>query len=220
MSATLSPKRKTPAPPQRPPAPLPPADPPPGPIRRFTVAEYDRLIELGMLAENDPYHLLNGVIRFKMPTNTPHISTAMKLEGLFWRMLPLEYILSIQKPVSFPNSDSQPEPDLAVVLGPAARYEREKAGASDVFLVVEVADTSLAADRGEMLDIYAGGKMPEYWIVNIVERMVEVYTQPRGGKKPTYKSRTDYAAGESVPVVLGGKPVGAIAVSDILPGGN
>ena len=193
---------------------------PAGPTRRFTIAEYEQLIDLGMLGERDPYHLLNGEIRLKMAVNDPHTSTAMKLERRFHRMLPDDFLVWIEKPASFPNSNSQPEPDIAIVLGPEDRYDAGKPHADDAFLIVEVADTSLAADRGEMLEIYAGGKVPEYWIVNLIDSVVEVYTQPRGGKKPTYRARTDYAAGESVPVVLGDKPVGVIAVSDILPGGN
>jgi hypothetical protein len=59
--------------------------------------------------------------------------------------------------------------------------------------------------------------VPEYWIVNLVDGIVEVYTKPRGGRNPTYRTRTDYAAGESVPVVLGGKQVGTIPVSEIIP---
>jgi len=193
---------------------------PAGPVRRFTIAEYEHLVEQGILGERDPYHLLNGEIRLKMPINDPHTSSAMKLERRLFRLTPDEFLIWIEKPISFPGSESQPEPDLAVVVGPENRYDAGKPHADDVCLIIEVADTSLAADRGEMSEIYAGGKVPEYWIVNLADRAVEVYTQPKGGKKPTYRTRTDYAAGQSVPVVLGGKPVGEIAVSDILPGGN
>ncbi len=191
-----------------------------GPVRRFTIAEYEQLVEQGMVGERDPYQLLNGEIRLKMPVNDPHTSTALKLERRFYRLLPDEVLVWIEKPVSFPTSNSQPQPDIALVLGPETRYDAGQPSAADVLLIVEVADSSLASDRGEMLTIYAGGKVPVYWIVNVREGIVEVYTQPRGGKRPTYRARTDYAAGQVVPVVLGGKQVGAIAVSDILPGGN
>lgn len=207
-------RRKPPASP-----PLSPAIPA-GPVRRFTIAEYEQLVEHGMLGERDPYHLLNGEIRLKMPVNDPHTSTAMKLERRFHRMLPDELLVWVEKPVSLPNSNSQPQPDIAIVLGPETRYDAGKPHATDVLLLVEVADTSLAADRGEMLTIYAGGKVPEYWIVNLANNIIEVYTKPRGGRTPTYRARTDYATGHRVPVVLGGKQVGEVAVSDILPGGN
>jgi Uma2 family endonuclease len=191
-----------------------------GPVRRFTIAEYEQLVEQGMLGERDPYHLLNGEIRLKMPVNDPHTSTASKLEKRFWRLITNDQHVWVEKPISFPNSNSQPQPDIAIVLGPETRYDAGKPHAADVLLVVEVSDTSLASDRGEMLELYAGGKVPEYWIVNLIDGAIEVYTNPRGGKKPGYKAKAEYRAGDSVPVVLGGKTVGQIAVSDILPGGN
>ncbi len=214
MPATLSrPVKRTPTSPQRVESPL-------DSVRRFTLAEYQRLIDLGILGEKDRCHLLNGVIRNKMPQNTSHTSAVQKLNRRLSRLLPDEYLVFPDLPVRFPSSDSEPEPDFFVTAGPDTRFDEVKPTAGDVLLLIEVADTSLAADRGEMLAIYAGGKVPEYWIVNLADRAVEVYTQPKGGKKPTYRTRTDYAAGQSVPVVLGGKPVGEIAVSDILPGGN
>lgn len=81
----------------------------------------------------------------------------------------------------------------------------------------EVSDATLELDRGLKLRIYASGLIPAYWIVNLVEARVEVYTQPRGGKKPTYKTRTDYGPNDTVPVVIAGKQVGTIAVKEVLP---
>lgn len=198
----------------------PPTDPPPGSVRRFTLAEYNRLIDLGILGKRDRCHLINGVIRNKMSKNAPHISATGKLNKRLSRLLPDEYFLLPDPAVQFPNSESEPEPDFVITAGPDTRFDEAKPVAGDVLLVIEVSHSSLAADRGEMLEMYAGGKIVEYWIVNLIDGIVEVYTQPRGGKKPTYRTRTDYAAGDGVPVVLGGKQVGTIAVSDILPGGN
>jgi len=196
---------------------LPPVGDPPS--RRFSVKEYHQLIDIGILGPKDPYHLLNGVIRYKMPQNAPHISTTMKLSQLFWLMLAGKYLVLTDKPVTFINSQSEPEPDFAITLGPITRFDEVKPASNEVLLIVEVSYSTLVADRGEMMEIYAGGKIPEYWIVNLVDNIIEVYTNPRGGKKPTFRTHTDYTAGQSVPVILQGKQIGMIAVSAILPGG-
>lgn len=209
--------------PKRAPAAAAPDRPPPlspDSLHRFTLAEYQRMIDIGVLGEKDRCHLLNGVIRKKMPENTPHLSTRIKLGRRLARVISDDLLVLTDAPIQFPNSESEPEPDFFVTAGPDTRFDRVKPVAADVLLVIEVSDTSLASDRGEMLGIYAGGKIAEYWIVNLVDNIVEVYTKPRGGRTPTYRARTDYAVGESVPVVLGGAQLGSIAVADILPGGN
>lgn len=210
MPATLSrPLKRTPV---RPPEQLPVEA-----VRHFTLAQYNRLIDLGILGKRDRCYLINGVIRNKMPENSPRLGTRLKLSRRLGRLLPDDLLVLTDAPVQFPNSNSEPEPYFAVTPGPDTRFDGVKPVAADVLLVIEVADTSLASDRGEMLGIYAGGKVPVYWIVNVRESIVEVYTNPRGGRNPTYRARTDYAAGESVPVVLGGKQVGTIPVSEIIP---
>ncbi len=187
------------------------------PIRRFSLTEYHQLIDVGVLRPGDPYELLQGVIAYKMPQNSLHASTASKLEMRFWRLLPEEWFLRTQKPVSFPASESEPEPDLAIVDGTPDRYDSQHPGASDVHLLIEVADTSLAVDQGMKLQIYAGAKVPEYWIVNLVDRRVEVYTQSRGGKNPGYRHRVEYGPEDAVPVVVAGKELGSIPVKEVLP---
>ena len=93
------------------------------------------------------------------------------------------------------------------------RLQPAHPGAADVALVVEVADSSLAEDR-KMAAIYGGAGVPVYWIVNLVDRQVEVYTDPGIGG---YATRTDFRPGQQVPVVIDGREVGQIAVDDILP---
>ena len=98
-------------------------------------------------------------------------------------------------------------------LGHDARHP----GPKDLVLVVEVSDSSLGFDRGTKMAVYAAAKIVQYWIVNVNDRRVEVYTQPKGGKNPSYKLRTDYGPGDAVPVVVAGKQVGAVAVKELLP---
>lgn len=186
-------------------------------VRRFTLAEYHTLIEVGVLKPGDPYELLNGVIKYKMPQNTPHASTASKLEKRIWKMLPDELLLRTQKPISIPNQDSEPEPDLAIIFGPENRYDEAQPLPREVLLLIEVADSSLDEDLGEKLVGYASARIPAYWVVNLRARVVEVFSQPRGGRNPTYRNRLTFAAGSVIPVVIEGKTVGSIPVNEILP---
>ncbi len=200
----------------RPNAPLPPVVTP-LPVRRFTLDEYHKLLEIGVFNSGDPYELLNGVIVAKMPQNSPHAGTSGKLEKRLWKILPDDWLLRAQKPVTIPGSESEPEPDVVICLGPDTRYDKQHPHPKDVALVVEVSDTSLGRDAGTKLQIYAGAKIPEYWIINVNDRRVEVYTQPKGGKKPEYKQRKAYRDDEDVPVVLNGKELGRIPVKELLP---
>ena len=84
-------------------------------------------------------------------------------------------------------------------------------------MLVEVADSSLLTDRRDKAPIYAGGRIPWFWIVNIPEQIVEVYSDPKGGASPEYRKREDYQVGDKVPVVLNGKVVGHIDVSKLFP---
>lgn len=185
-------------------------------VHRFSVRLYDRMIRDGTLTDEDRVELLEGVVYDKMPHNAPHDSSVYRLHTRLLLMLaPLGLVVRCQSAVTFPSS--VPEPDVAVVPGPESLYDGARPAAADLLLVAEVADTTLARDRGLKQRVYARSKVPVYWIVNLTDGVVEVYTNPRGGRAPAYRTRTDYRPGESVPVVAGKKAVGAIAVSELLP---
>lgn len=189
----------------------------PLPVRRFTIGEYEKLLEVGVFRSGDPYELLNGVIVAKMPQNGPHASTSSRLERRLTKLLPDEWLLRTGKPLTVPSSQSIPEPDLAVVSGPEDKYDARHPEPNEVAFVVEVSDSSLGRDAGEKSGIYARAKVAEYWIINVKARTVEVYTDPKGGKAATYKTRTDYGPDDAVPVVVAGKTLGTIAVKELLP---
>ena len=108
----------------------------------------------------------------------------------------------------------EPEPDVAIVRGTDADYEHRIPTAADVALLVEVSDSTLSQDRGKKLLVYAKGRIPLYWIVNLVNRQVEVYSRPG---KNGYRSHKTFASGEQVPVKIGGQELPPIAVDSILP---
>ncbi len=191
-------------------------DIPPFPVRKFTVAEYHKMLKVGIFRSGDPYELLNGWIVPKLKRHPPNASSTTSLHHLFWEMFPgEEWVVGCQRPITF--RDSEPEPACSLIRGPSESYKTRHPRPKEAELVAEVADTSLERDRGVKLQIYAAGRIPVYWIVNLEERQIEVYTNPRGRRYPMYRDRTNYWPGEKVPVVVGGKELGRIAVKELLP---
>lgn len=193
------------------------AAPPPAPRARqhlFTVADYHRMQATGIITKSDRVELIRGVLVEKPVVNPPHAATQRRLTRLLPTLAGSAHTVQFQLPITL--SDSEPEPDAAFIAVREDDYSDGHPGPKDVTLVIEISDSTLAEDRGSQLQLYAENKIPEYWIVNLVEGIVEVYTKPRGGRTPTYRARTDYAAGDSVPVVLGGKPAGTLPVSEII----
>lgn len=191
------------------------AQPPPVPLRRFTVKEYHLLGEAGILTDDDRVELLEGWIVQKMVHNPRHDATIDKAHGANREKLPSRWRIRVQSAVT--TEDSAPEPDLAVVRGPAERYSGRHPRAEDTGLLIEVAETSLARDREWKGRLYAGAGFPIYWIINLVDEQVEVYTHPAApAGKPGYTSRKDYELDDQVPLILEGKETGQIPVNDLV----
>jgi Uma2 family endonuclease len=185
-------------------------------IRRFSVAEYQKLIDVGVLTDEDRVELLENYLVLKMPANPPHDSTIMRLNRRFVRMGPDGYMVRCQHGSDLP--DSRPEPDLAVARGDERTFDTHHPQPDEIALVVEVSDSSLLRDRTDKGRIYARVSIPQYWVVNLVDRQVEVYTDPTGPVSvPVYRRRQDYTPGMGVPVELDGRAVGAVSVDELLP---
>lgn len=210
----MSSAARVPKPPKPKAAALAPAIPP-LPVRRFTVEEYHKLGEIGVLTENDRVELIRGWIVPKMTLNPPHTYAVTALMKRFLTLVGPRAVVRVQQPIT--TADSEPEPDVLLATGRDDDYKSRHPKPSEVSILVEVAESSLREDQTTKLEMYAGAKVAVYWIVNLVDRRVEVYTQPRGGKNPTYRQRTDYGPGAAVPVVVGGKELGRIAVAELLP---
>ncbi len=184
-------------------------------IHRFTVAQYHRMIATGLLTEEDRVELLEGWIVDKMPQHPAHASSISILLARLQTKLPKGWIVRVQSPITL--EDSEPEPDLAIVTGPEEKYRAAHPALDDLALIIEVADTSLENDRGSKMRMYAGARVPVYWIVNLNERHIEVYTEPKGGKSPAYRRRADVAIDGKIPLILNGKEMGQISVLDLFP---
>jgi hypothetical protein len=185
------------------------------PPLRFTVVQYQRMITLDIVPEDTPVELLDGWIVTKMARNPPHDSAIYRTHMALIRRLTPEWICRGQSGAT--TDDSQPEPDLAVVQGPPERYDRHHPSAHEMGLVIEASDTTLGRDRGFKGSLYARANIPIYWILNVVDDVVEVYTEPTTADgESAYRSQQDYRWGDSVPLILAGIEVGAIPVREML----
>jgi Uma2 family endonuclease len=182
-------------------------------LHRLTVAEYHRMIDEGILTERR-VELLEGWLVDKMANNPEHSYPVQNLTLILAKILPAEWIVRVQLPITL--SDSEPEPDIAIVRGPKNRYARRHPSADDVGVVIEVSNESLARDRKDKLRIYAAAQIPQYWIVNVRAGVVEFFQRPKNGSQNVYRLTRTYKKSESVPLVLDGKKAAEIAVRDIL----
>jgi Uma2 family endonuclease len=185
-------------------------------IARFSVARYQRMIETGILTSEDKVELLENYVVLKMLRNPRHDGTIQLVDETLGPTIPRGWRLRIQLTVVL--ADSQPEPDFSVVRGDARTYMARHPGPADVGLLIEVGDTSLLRDQRDKTRIYARGGIACYWIVNLVDGRIEVYTQPSGQTAvPSYSSFQMYQAGDAIPLILDGATVATIPVADLLP---
>jgi Uma2 family endonuclease len=184
-------------------------------MRRFTVDEYHRMIASGILTEDDPVELLEGWIVEKMPRNPTHNGTIELANQVLERRLPPGWKIRIQSAIT--TADSEPEPDVVVVRGSTLDHFGHHPLPEEIGLLIEVADSSLARDR-DKARVYARAAIICYWIINLVDRQIEVYTAPSGpGDNPAYRGRDEYRSGDSIPLVIDGHEVDRIEVSSLLP---
>lgn len=145
---------------------------------RFTPEQFHQLYEAGLLDPDKRYELIEGEI-YEMTVGPEHGFGVDKLQELFLEARkPGEYYFRIQGALLL--GDSQPAPDIAVIPGTPDDYQQQHP--TTALLVVEIADSSLRHDRGPKLKLYAEHNIPEYWIVNLQARTLEVYREPEGSR--------------------------------------
>jgi hypothetical protein len=185
------------------------------PFYRLDIAQYHLMLDAGVFAVREQCELLEGLLVVR-PIKAPRECYVMaKLEDMFDVVLPNQWRVRIR--CGFTLADSEPEPDLLIVRGGDRTFEKRHPDVQDLGFVVEVGLDTLRHERF-MARIYARNNIPIYWIVNLVDNIIEVYTQPSGPtENPDYASRQDFARGDSVPVVLDGVTIASLPVSDLLP---
>jgi len=176
-------------------------------VEPLTTDQYHRLIETGVLIEGAAIELIDGILVRKdrrdsdkdsiMTVGPGHGGVCQRIAKLLDRLVePLGHHARCQQPVYLPPQH-EPEPDAAVVRGDIWAYDSKHPGTGDVAIVVEVAKSSLTYDRGTKLEVYAKAGIPQYWIVNLRDRCVEVYTQP-DSFAAAYVTREDFKPGETI----------------------
>ncbi|MEZ2230627.1 Uma2 family endonuclease [Microcoleus sp.] len=185
-------------------------------ILRLSIEQYHAMIQSGILTDDDSVELLEGWLVFKMPKNLPHRVTTRLVRTALENILPPGWYVDSQEPITLFNSE--PEPDIVVVRGDTRQYLDRHPGAEDIALIIEVSDTTLQRDRTIKKRIYARAGIAIYWIVNLVEEQVEVYSQPSAEvEPPDYSQRLDFGRSAVVPIMIAGIEIGAIAVNSLLP---
>jgi Uma2 family endonuclease len=148
--------------------------------KQFTVTDYARMRETGILAEDDRVELIAGEVRQMSPIGPIHAALVKRLNTLLNRALDDTYIVSVQDPIQL-DDHSEPQPDLAILHFRDDFYAHAHPVADDVLLVIEIADSSVAYDREEKMPRYAAANIAEAWLIDVAAERIEQYSQPRSG---------------------------------------
>src|SRR5712692_2431240 len=188
---------------------------PPLTLRRWKRVEYDRLVDLGVF-EGEPIELIGGQLVVAEPQYPYHADGISAADYALRAVLPPGWMVRIQAPVSL-DDESEPEPDVVVVPGRPGDY-RHTHPARPV-LTVEVAESSLAYDRVHKASLYARAEIQDYWIVNLVDRVLEVHRDPGPDPSAPYGWRYRSIATLAPPAAVAplAFPAAQVAVADLLP---
>jgi Uma2 family endonuclease len=178
--------------------------------RKFSTSQYHRMIATGILAASDRVELIRGEIVEMAAIGRRHASQVRRLNTLFSDQFRGRAIVDVQNPIEL-SDRSEPQPDIALLHPRDDFYEAGHPQADDVFLLVEVSDTTLEADREIKIPLYAEAQILELWIVNLNEQCVEVYRHPQAN---TYTHMQIFHRGEVLSLLA--FPDVAIAVDDLL----
>ena len=179
--------------------------------RQISIDEFERMIAANVFPQDENIELIRGELVRMPPIGPDHAGGVAGLNLLLQEQLGRNALVWVQGPIRLPEQSSRPQPDVAVLRWRDDLYRGRLPGAEVVLLLIEVAYSSLDYDRTIKATIYAEAGIPEYWVVNLVEDVVEVYSEPgRGG----YAKVRRAVRGETLD--LRGELVGSLTVADIL----
>lgn len=187
-------------------------EPPTDAMLRLSVEQYDAMVSAGILGADARVELLEGLLVTKMTKRPPHRIATRRTRVALEGVVPVGWYVDTQEPIV--TSDSEPEPDVAVVRGRTEDYTDSNPGAEHVGLVVEVADATLLSDRKRKARIYAKAGIPTYWLVDLARRVLAVHTGPTAGGYVQVVELTD---DDSVSVTLAAVEVGRVDVRALMP---
>jgi Uma2 family endonuclease len=159
---------------------------------RFTVQDYYRMAESGVLKPDARVELLEGKIIDMSPIGPFHGGVTKCLNAFFTQTSKDRWIVSVQDPLHL-SDHSEPQPDLMLLKPKPDHYASRHPRPEDVFLLIEVADSSLGYDRHDKLPVYARAGIAEVWIVNLIEKVIEIHREPHFAG---YSSQNVLRAGE------------------------
>lgn len=179
--------------------------------RKFTVDEYYRMAEVGILHPDERLELICGEIILMAPIGPLHAETVEQWYDALKEKVADTYTVRSQNPVRL-GEDLEPVPDLAIVRRRAIGYFDSHPGPDDILVVIEVSDSTLAHDRGTKVNLYAEANVPETWIANLADDCIEAFTGPGPNG---YSNHTIYRRGDRIsPSML---PDVEFTVGDLLP---
>jgi Uma2 family endonuclease len=162
--------------------------------RRFTVSEYHRMAEAGILGEDDRVELVGGELVEMTPIGSRHLACVVALNHLLVEASERRWFVSVQNPVRLSERD-EPQPDLSLLRGMPDPAAPAPPGPEDVLVTIEVSDTTLSYDRNVKLPMYARARIPEAWIVDLTGRKVEVRLDPASDG---YRASKTFGPGEVI----------------------
>ena len=194
-----------------PPKPAQTETPAPPETRKFTVEEYHRMAEAGILYPDERVELIDGEVIAMAPIGPLHAETVEHWSNAIKERIPRQYIVRSQNPITL-GENLQPIPDLAIVRRRTGGYYGSHPEPDEIIVVIEVSDSSLAHDRDVKVPLYAQANIPETWLMNLVEDCIERFTHPGPNG---YANHTIYRRGDRIsPSTL---PDVEFAVDDLLP---
>ncbi|MEZ2277865.1 MAG: Uma2 family endonuclease [Microcoleus sp.] len=184
--------------------------------KRFSIAEYHRLGELGFFAPDERVELIRGEIIIKAAKSTFHSVCNSLLLGELCLMLRKRAIVRGQEPIIL-SADSEPEPDVAIARNRSDDYVSSHPLAADILLVIEVSDSTLKYDRKTKLSLYAESGISDYWIFNLVDIQLEMHTEPYQKQRGGFDYRVKRVVLPNEVVVIPGFPDLSLDLSSVFP---
>ncbi|MCF4970252.1 Uma2 family endonuclease [Nostoc sp. CMAA1605] len=180
-------------------------------VRLWNVDEYHRMLETGIITANERVELIAGQVIPMSAKNPPHAATTLCASDYLKRLLAEVALVRVQDPVQL-SQYSEPEPDIAIVRIEPRKYIDHHPTPNEVFLLIEVADTTLETDRRQKAPLYAQAGISEYWILDVNKFQVYVFREPSGGG---YKQ--EFILGENATLSLIALPEIEVEISQLFP---
>ena len=184
--------------------------------KRFTLDEYHRLGELGFFAPDERVELIRGEIILMPTKKTPHSVCNTLLWQELFRLIGDRAYLRVQEPIILP-ADSEPQPDVVIARNRSDNYLSSHPYPADVLLAIEISDSTLSFDQNTKLSLYAEDGISDYWIFNLVDNCLEMYSEPYQDRKGKFSYRLKRVALPNEVVAISGFPDISLELSKVFP---